>query len=426
MATVTETLRAATRDLHSRIEKTPFAKSLLDKTIHLDAYVGYIRVMAVIHAALESRLDACDHPLVPQVWSEDLRRLPELLEDNDAFRWKLVPEAPRAVQAALRAASHILLISKNDPVALLGRLYVLGGSTKGAVILAPQAFEALGLTPGHGLSYLSRHSGQGPAEWERIAAVLDNSVTDSEQIKAMGATALVIFQCLMEAFEALWPLERAAMQYVVTALNPEAGNHPVPQDKRDLIAVLRASERCLAEFPYFMYRYGKRGRRFADADGAWLATLPELGAEGMHAQVDWLGQLLSARGMPRLLLARHMEFLAEELGVARTDQPERSLMLEAAAKQIRSKMNTRLTREFLQKNVKSLHLTCERFGDFACDEAIILLASAAVDEADGLDRSTESLLSWLADPARFPKPWVEAIHDRLASIRQELSVKTVK
>ncbi|MBF0482190.1 MAG: biliverdin-producing heme oxygenase [Desulfovibrionaceae bacterium] len=426
MATATEALRAATRDLHARIETTPFAKSLLDKSIHPDAYVGYIRVMAVIHAALESRLDACDHPLVSQVWSEDLRRLPELLEDNDAFRWKLAPEAPKAAQAALRAASHILLMSKDNPVALLGGLYVLGGSTKGAVILAPLAMEALGLSPGHGLSYLSRHSGQGPAKWERAAAALDDCVTDSEQVKAMGATARVVFQCLLEAFEALWPLDRAAMQYVAAAFNPEAGDHPVPQDRRDLIAVLRASERCLAEFPYFIYRFGQRGRRFADTDGAWLATLPELGTEAMQAQVDWLGQVLSARGMPRILLARHMEILAQELLAAGTGQPERSSMLDAAAKKIRGEIDARLSRERRREHERNFQQACGRLSDFACAEAITLLVSAVVDEADCLEGSIASLLSWLVDPNRFPRVWVEAIHEHLAAIRQELSVKAVK
>ena len=266
----TESLRTATRALHSRIEATPFANAMLSKSIQVDAYVGYLRVMAVIHAALEGQLDTCDHPLVSRVWSEELRRLPELMEDNDTFRWKLVPESPGAVQAALRAASHILLVSKANPVALLGCLYVLGGSSKGAAILAPPVGQTLGLSPGQGLSYLSRHGVQGPAQWGRAAAVLDATVTSSEHVKAMIETALVIFQCLLEAFEALWPLDRASLVYVATALNPEAGNHPVPQDTQVLLAVLRASERCLAEFPYFMCRYGQRGRRFADTDGAWL------------------------------------------------------------------------------------------------------------------------------------------------------------
>ena len=416
---VTESLRVATRDLHSRIEATPFAKAFLGGALHLDAYVGYLRVMAIIHATLERCLDACDHPLVSHVWSEELYRVPELLEDNEAFRWQLISDVPLAVEAAQKAASHILFKSKDNPVALLGCLYVIGGSTKGAIILSPLVSQTLALSPGRGLSYLCRHGGQGPAEWERAATVLDAS-TEADQVQSIVKSALVIFQCVLEAFEVLWPLDRTTMRYTVTALNPEGGNHPVPQDKMVLLTVLRASERCLAEFPYFMYRYGQRGRRFADTDGAWLATLPDLGAETMLGQVDWLGRLLSARGMPRLLLVRHMEILAEELTSLGSDHTSRTAMLEDIARGMRQRLESQLTRELRQEHTRRLQESFGRRGDYACAEAVFLLAAAAADEADGLDGSTQSLLSFLADPARFPQPWVEAMNVTLTELRQAL------
>jgi len=420
-ANATQALRIATRDLHSRIEATPFAKSILDKTLHLDAYVGYVRVLTVIHAALERRLDACDHPQVTRVWSDDLRRLPELLADNDVFRWDLIPEALKANQAALRAASHILLLSKDDPVAMLGCLYVLAGSSKGAAILYPLISRNLGLSPGRGLSYLTRHGEQGAADWDRAAAILDEAVPDPGQIQTMTDAALMLIECIAEAFEALCPLNREAMRYVVTAFNPEAGNHPVPQDKRDLLAVFRASERCLAEYPYFLYRFGTRGRRFADTDGAWLATLPDLGAEPLQAQADWLGRVLSSRGMPRLLLARHLEILAEELAWARPDQAERSALLQQAARRIRSVLEDRLPKLLLRKQVEKLQLACGRPEDFACVEAVDLLASAAMDEAEGLEGSTQSLMAWLADPGRNPAAWIQTVQDILAVLRSTLA-----
>lgn len=419
-SSATRTLRDATRDLHADIEATPFAAAFLEKAIDVESYVGFIRVLLVVQAALERRLYASGHPLVAQVRSESLRRLPELLDDNEAFRWQVIPDSPKAVQAALKAASHILLASEKNPVSLLGCLYVLGGSTKGAVILAPLAKQTLGLSPGRGLSYLTRHGEQGPEEWEKIAKVLDGLVTDSDQIQAMTDTAVMVFECLLEAFEALWPLDRSQMKHMVTALNPEAGKHPIPQSRRDLLAVLRASERCLAEFPYFLYRYGRRGRGYTDSDGAWLATLPELGAEAMAGQVDWLAGVLSARGMPRLLLARHMQILAEELIAARPDQTERSQLLEEKASVIIERLDMSLPPTFRQDQIRLFERACHRYGDFAVSEAISLLASAVVDEADDLEGSVQSLMSWLTDPNRFPNAWVRTLQDILAVMRQEL------
>ena len=419
----TESLRTSTRELHSRIEATPFAKALLSKTLNLDAYVGYIRVMAVIHAALEVRLDACAHPLVSTVRTEALRRLPELLEDNEIFRWRLIPDAPKAVQAALRAASHIMFLSKENPMAMLGCLYVLGGSTKGAVVLAPLVAQALHLSPGRGLSYLTRHGGQGPAEWNRTAEILDAVVNDPGQIESIVEAAQVVFQCIYEAFEALWPVDQTVLRHCATALNPEAGNHAVPQDDRDLGSVLRASERCLAAFPYFLYRYGLRGKHFTDSDGAWLATLPNLGIDAMQAQVVWLAGVLSSRGMPRLLLARHMEILAEELLLARPDQVERSKLLQDCAFTVFQQLDTLIPRDIRDSLVQRVQKACGRFRDFACAEAVALLASAVVDEVDGLEDATRNLLIWLADPARFSLSWVEAMNDTLAALLQSLSTE---
>ncbi len=423
VGSVTEILRAATREIHSRIEETPFAKELLDGTLDRDSYVGYIRVLAVIHAAMERRLDACEHPLVVPVWrAEDLRRLPQLMDDNDFFLRSLVPDASGAVEAALRAASHILLMSRDNPVALLGCLYVLGGSTKGAVILAPRLAQALDLSLGQGLSYLTRHSDPGREEWDRAATVLDALVTDPADIEAMTQTALLIFQCVLEAFESLWPLNRASMKHMVTALNPESGTHPVPQDEDDLRAVLRASDRCLSQYPYFLYRYGYRGRRFSDSDGAWLATLPEQGADIMRGQIEWLGRLLSARGMPRLLLARHMQILAEELPAARPDQVERRALLTRFANEILDNLELRFPRISRAARTKVMEQALGRQGDFACAEAVELLASALVDEADGMTDAVENLMTWLAQEERFPPSWTQALNKALTALKRELFV----
>lgn len=419
----TEILRDSTRELHSRIEATRFARDFLNKKLKVESYVGYIRVMAVIHAVLERKLDACEHPLVAEIWCDELRRLPELLEDHDQYRWACLPDAAPAIEAALGAASHILLVFEENPIALLGGLYVLGGSTKGAVILSPLARDALDLAPGRGLSYLTRHGGQGPTDWEEAASKIDSRITDPEHIKSMTETAVFIFECLLAAFEALAPPDRSSMGYFAATLNPEAGNHPVPQDKRDIQAVLRATERCLAEYPYFVYRYGQRGRRFSDADGAWLTTLPQLGGDNLRAQIKWLGGVLASRGMPRILLARHMQILAEELIVARPNQVERSGLLEEAAAEIIQDVETRFPPDLIRKFIGQVETACGLSGKYAQAEAITLLTSAVADEAKGIEGVVDSLTDWLFDSARYSSNWIAAMKDILKSARREASAE---
>ena len=104
------------------------------------------------------------------------------------------------------------------------------------------------------------------------------------------------------------------------ALNADAGSHAVTADPRELAAIERAANRSLTAWPYIEQRYGERGRRFTRSDSGWIATLPDLPQDSVDRQLRWLGVLLASREMPRLVLAEHLEVLAEELTVALPDR----------------------------------------------------------------------------------------------------------
>jgi hypothetical protein len=116
-----------------------------------------------------------------------------------------------------------------------------------------------------------------------------------------------------------------------SSLNPSAGHHRVTGDPRELAAVERAGERSWSAWTYYGRRYGARGRRFTRSDSAWIATLPGWPASVVEGQIRWLGALLAARGMPRLLLENHLRILHEELVAAVPERaPEYASLLQAA------------------------------------------------------------------------------------------------
>ena len=96
-------------------------------------------------------------------------------------------------------------------------------------------------------------------------------------------------------------------------LNPDAGTHAIPSDVREVQAAILAGEESYRRFGYYEARYGERGQRFTRSDSAWLATLSRDDDGESLQHVRWLGRVLAARGMPRILLEHHLRIAAQFL-----------------------------------------------------------------------------------------------------------------
>ena len=128
----------------------------------------------------------------------------------------------------------------------------------------------------------------------------------------------------------------------VQTINPLAGNHPVSSDPREVAASAAAGERSWREFPYYEARFGERGRRFGHSDSAWLSLASRHGEQHLRREVLWLGEVLSARGMPQWMLERHLEFLHDELVKAVPQRREAYDKLLSAAMMLRDRRLWRL------------------------------------------------------------------------------------
>ena len=416
-------LREATREIHAQIEALPYPQALERRELPLESYVGHLRAMAVAHSVLEHALSAGPDSRLGIVWRENLRGLPRVQSDLTFFAPQAVLDIPAVHEGAKALADRILQRSVDAPITLLGYLYVLEGSILGAEVLAPLVKETFKLDRQRGLTYLDWDNATARERWREFRDRMDAVPVSAAESDAIVAAAQEAFAGIHRIFQALYPFDPATLTFKITALNPEAGAHPMPEDPREVDAAIRAGERCCLEYPYFAWRYGERGQRYTRSDSAWLATLTGRDQAVVNAQVEWLGVVLASRGMPRILLQRHLELLYEELAVRAPEQREedRAKLLAAAdhlAQQRRAVIADAdfdaIRGGFEQAAGPDWRARLPGVG--------AMLVSAVADQAQGIPNAVASLAGWLSDPQRFPPHWIAAVREALREAQTRVKV----
>ncbi|AVH55924.1 MULTISPECIES: biliverdin-producing heme oxygenase [Streptomyces] len=176
-AVVAERLRAGTRGWHDALEATRFATAMADGTLPLDRYVGQLTAYRVVLEALEGELSCAASPSVARVWSADLAKLPFLERDLRYFAESGIAPKPWAADETAAFAQEIRRTAASAPQDLLGFLYVLEGSTLGALVLRPYVTTAYRLRTADGVAYY----GSGDRDrWARFTARMNQALTEPE------------------------------------------------------------------------------------------------------------------------------------------------------------------------------------------------------------------------------------------------------
>jgi len=166
--TLTEQLKAATFSAHARLQTAPLFAALAACQLPLESYVGQLRAPAVIHGVLEQALAGCTGERGAAVWKADMGKLSLLQQDLRYFEPRAVADLKEAVDAALLTAESLRSLSVADPLALLGAIYVLEGSTLGAGVVRPMVARAFLLTGDEGLAYLHSYGAAVHGHWAQF------------------------------------------------------------------------------------------------------------------------------------------------------------------------------------------------------------------------------------------------------------------
>jgi len=411
---IMDRLRHETRHEHTRVEELPFFSALDASELPIASYIGFLQTLETVYDVFEQEMQQSSDTRIGAVWDDSLCKLPLIQRDLTHLQPQMdtTRRMGHASLAAVRAqllAQCIRQRAYSDPVSLLGYLYVFEGSTFGALILQEQVARSFGLTPATGLAFLSNYQRSTKAHWTEFTRRMNQLPLDAAAQEAVVEAAREAFAGLAQIIAALYPLETSSPRILLRTLNQEAGSHAMPTDMREVQAALRAGERSWRNFPYYAWRYGERGERFTRSDSAWLVTLARYDVASAVQEVLWLGEILSARGMPQWLLERHLYYLHEELADAVPAKQAEYVTLQHAA-------------DFLREQ-RQQHIHPDLFD--ALDDAFAqevgdewnrrlphtggLLAAAVADEQTGITRAVPSIESWMTDPDRFPPRWIDAV-----------------
>lgn len=173
-------LRAETRPQHDATEAIPFSAAILEGSLPFASYVAQLAAYVPVHASLERAVTGKGHPALARVWEPTMRRVDLLHADLAALGMTdaALPDDARAVSRSF--AAWVDETARTQPVAVLGILYVIEGSTLGGAVLRKHLAASFSLTDA-GLRYYSPYGSHPKPHWVAFSARMNElELTDAE------------------------------------------------------------------------------------------------------------------------------------------------------------------------------------------------------------------------------------------------------
>lgn len=194
---IMQRLKSETSDLHSHAESRNLQRAIASGEVDQTIFSAYIGQLYHVHNSLESALENSrdKHAALKSLATADRMRIPDL--DRDLAFYGVDRDQIDAGNAARHFAAKVQEINALDPVALLGALYVLEGSTNGGRFLARALRRSWDLD-GDGLAYFDPYGDEQPQMWAAFRRDMDEASFDANQEEAMIEMAKATFIAIAE------------------------------------------------------------------------------------------------------------------------------------------------------------------------------------------------------------------------------------
>ncbi len=406
--TIMAKLAKKTKHRHQELSSLPFFNALIDHKLPLDSYVNQLRVLAVIHAVLEQEIESTDNKFVTSVWSKDMQKFNLLQDDLQFFEPRTLRDSIAALDEAYEFTRMIRQIRIENPKMLLGIVYVFEGTTLGNDMHRNDVINTFKLFDNYGSKYYTSYGHEVHTHWDVFKNKMDKTLSNADDHEQMLSTVFKVFDALEKIYLKLYPLDRKGLSSHVARINPLAGNHPIPEDDREIDAALKASNIAWKEFPYYENRFGERGKLFSDSDICWLATLVGLNQKKIDHQIRWFSTVLASRGMPTILLEKTLVWLGDELIEANQAKKADYQKLISKGNEMKKRRQQKLDELQLKSAIDDFYSKIDEPLATKHPDAGLLMAGAVYDDACGVTEAIPSFLAWAHDETTFPKNWIKA------------------
>ncbi len=182
---LSQRIREAMQSIHDRIEQLPVSLAMANGSISKDSYVALLEQLLLIHKVLENHYS---HPCLAAFISPGVYRTQALERDLATLGGFVAPQ-PWAITSEM--IQHINHVAKEQPLQILGMLYVMEGSRMGSMVLFKPLAKALKIPPtvGNGLDYHIEGIAERPQQWLRFKTAFNStSWKADEEITLVNAT----------------------------------------------------------------------------------------------------------------------------------------------------------------------------------------------------------------------------------------------
>ena len=200
-------LKTETAGVHHRVRALPFFQALHAGDLPALAIVNFERCLAVIHAVLERELAKVSGGPVAEFGGLASPKVPLLVADLEALGAEGVPSITDAIQGALECGAEVLARAEN-PLSLVGTLYVMEGSQNGGLALR-HAYARCLARPESEISYFGCYGNGTAARWTTFGERLNALVPDRRRGEGGHAFGGRLFRAAREDLRGALPVCRS-------------------------------------------------------------------------------------------------------------------------------------------------------------------------------------------------------------------------